>query len=135
MTDQQTDVQTALFANDAFYTAFATKDPDAMAVVWSESAAVTCLHPGWPPLGGRDAVLKSWTAILTAENAPDVECRAPEAFVTGEVARVICFEMISDVSLIATNMFVRESGGWKMVHHQSGPGTQAPDAEQAVFNA
>ena len=126
MTD--TDTETALFANDAFYAAFAGKDPDAMAAVWAQDAAVTCLHPGWPPLVGRDKVLDSWRAILTAESAPDIECRAPQAFVSGDAARVICFEVIGGASLIATNLFVREAEAWRMVHHQSGPSAKAPPA-------
>lgn len=122
------DIQTVLFANDAFYAAFAGRDPDAMDALWAANAPVTCLHPGWPPLTGRDAVLKSWRAILTAPSAPDVECRAPEAFVTGDAARVICFEVIGDTALIATNLFVRENGGWHLVHHQSGPSPHVPPA-------
>jgi hypothetical protein len=29
--------------------------------------------------------------------------------------------MIGESLLAATNVFVREGGGWKLVHHQAGP--------------
>ncbi len=32
--------------------------------------------------------------------------------------------------LIATNIFVRENGAWKMVHHQAGPTAGVPDDEE-----
>ena len=35
-----------LFANDAFYLAFANRDYDAMDVIWARDAPVTCIHPG-----------------------------------------------------------------------------------------
>lgn len=125
-----TDIQTALFANDTFYTAFANRDPDAMETVWAEDTQITCLHPGWPPLAGRDTVLDSWRAILTAESAPDVEWRAPEAFLAGDTARVVCYEVVGDVTLVATNLFVKEGAAWRLVHHQSGPCPKAPPADE-----
>jgi ketosteroid isomerase-like protein len=131
MPDTVSDTETVLFANDAFYAAFSGRDWQAMAQVWSDREPVTCLHPGWPPLAGRDEVLESWRSILTAEGAPEVQWRAPQAFVTGDVARVICFEVIGDTALVATNLFVREGAAWRLVHHQSGPSPEAPppDAE------
>ncbi len=38
----------------------------------------------------------------------------------GEAAFVVCHEAIDDAELIATNVFVREGGRWKLVHHQAG---------------
>ncbi|WP_276603288.1 nuclear transport factor 2 family protein [Nannocystis pusilla] len=34
---------------------------------------------------------------------------------------VICAQTIGDTELVATNIFVREDGEWKMVHHHAGP--------------
>ena len=36
----------------------------AMEQVWARVAPVTCLHPGWTLLSGREAVLESWRTIL-----------------------------------------------------------------------
>ncbi len=63
-----------LFANETFYRAFAERDTALMNALWAEREPVTCLHPGWPPVEGRDSVLQSWQAILSGPASPDIEC-------------------------------------------------------------
>ena len=115
-----------LFANDAFYVAFATRDPDAMNDLWSRTVPVTCVHPGWNVVEGRDAVMESWRAILGNPESPQVVCRQATAHVLGDVAYVVCFETIETNHLVATNVFVREDGTWRLVHHQAGITAQGP---------
>ncbi|BDG05516.1 nuclear transport factor 2 family protein [Anaeromyxobacter oryzae] len=111
-----------LEANAAFYRAFASGDADAMGSVWSEQHPVACIHPGWDVLDGRDRVLESWRGILESDNAPEVSCSVAEAHVLGDVAFVTCHEVIEEGGrLAATNVFVREDGTWRMVHHQATP--------------
>lgn len=118
-----------LFANDAFYTAFAAGDYRAMADIWAIDRDVTCLHPGWEPLFGRDQVLASWQAIL--RQPPKLSCVAPRAVLTGEdSAYVLCYEQLGDAVLIATNIFVRQQKVWRIVHHQSGPTSGRPSVEK-----
>lgn len=118
-----------LFANEAFYRAFADRDLGAMEEMWAEGVPVMCIHPGWGPLTGRDAVMASWRAILTGRHPPAIRCRGPESFQYGDIAAVICFEVIGQSVLVATNLFVRQQGRWKIAHHQSGPSNQEPPAE------
>lgn len=118
-----------LFANDVFYVAFAGRDMGAMDQVWAEQAPVACIHPGWNPLAGRDEVMESWVAILGNEGSPPVQCRNARATLIGDVAVVVCHEEIDDTFLVATNIFVKEDGHWKMIHHQAGPG-QPPDEDE-----
>lgn len=129
----------ALFANDAFYQAFATRDRAAMETLWAQHAPVACLHPGWRPLFGRDEVLASFAAILQNPDNPPVTPRAAKALVYGATASVVCYEAIEGTLFVATNIFVREDGTWRMVHHQSGPcndpgaaASEAPDTPGAV---
>ncbi|MHA1597729.1 MAG: nuclear transport factor 2 family protein [Alphaproteobacteria bacterium] len=110
-----------LFANDAFYVAFSTGDVEAMEALWSASPQITCTHPGWDTLNGRDEVLDSWHAIMDNSDALNISCFHASAHVLGDVGYVVCYEKTSGVALAATNLFVRENGGWKMFHHQSGP--------------
>lgn len=117
-----------LFANDAFYAAFAGRNIAAMADVWSKHTAVTCIHPGWAPLFGRDAVLRSWQGILGNPRAPRIECLQPTAAMLGSAASVICYERVDNSFLIASNLFVLEDRLWKMVHHHAAP-APAPDVE------
>ncbi|MEZ4309822.1 MAG: nuclear transport factor 2 family protein [Polyangiaceae bacterium] len=110
-----------LAANDAFYEAFARRDPTAMEALWSQRTDIACVHPGWDALVGRREVLSSWRAILSSPEAPEVECAGAIAHVIGEVAYVVCNEILPGAELCATNVFVRESGAWKLVHHHAGP--------------
>ena len=119
----ETDV---LAANDAFYRAFATRDLAAMEALWAKARPVACIHPGWGPLVTREAVMESWQAILTGRNAPRIACRAAQAYMLGDTAFVTCFEAVGEAFLIATNIFAREDGQWRMVHHQAGPTNDAP---------
>ncbi|MFC6857039.1 nuclear transport factor 2 family protein [Marivibrio halodurans] len=126
-----------LFANDAFYQAFADGDERAMEALWAEEAPVACLHPGWEPLMERAHVMASWRAIL--QNPPAVRCLDPRVFDQDGCAFVLCWEAVGAQYLVATNIFVREGGRWRMVHHQSGPTNGKPpkaaqDTEARVIN-
>lgn len=116
------DNQTALLAvNEAFYDAFDTGDVNAMGSLWAKDHPVACIHPGSPPIIGRDAVLGSWRAILSASLRPAIQCLEPEALVLGQSGLVVCIEALSGGRLVATNAYVQEAGVWRMVHHQAGP--------------
>jgi ketosteroid isomerase-like protein len=110
-----------LEANDAFYRAFAQRDARAMVGIWAEASPVACIHPGWDVLDGREAVLESWRGILGSPTAPEIACSLAEARVLGDAAFVTCQEAIGSGRLAATNVFVREHGAWRMVHHQATP--------------
>lgn len=112
--------------NQAFYRAFAGRDAEQMAALWAKAAPVCCIHPGWPPLFGRDAVLEGWRRILQNPGQPPVEMLAPRVTLWGDVALVTCFERVDGQYLIASNLFVREGKGWKLSHHQAGPVATPP---------
>ena len=121
---------TVLLANEGFYRAFAGGDVAAMDELWAHDGAVACIHPGWTPLSGREQVMASWQAILSA-GPPHIRCRHARAHVRGQVAFVTCCEAIGRGLLAATNIFVREGAEWKMVHHQAGPmASTAPGEEE-----
>ena len=119
-----------LFANDRFYAAFAAGDAGEMGRIWGSEGPVACLHPGWERLMDRNHVLASWTAILQAP--PPIRCHAPTVLSLGQDgAAVLCWEEIDGNYLIATNVFRRESEGWKIVHHQAGPTPEKPPGAES----
>lgn len=124
------DREALLFANEAFYRAFADRDMLAMEDVWSSTASVACIHPGWGPLTGREQVLESWAAIIANPDSPDIKVHASIPHLYGDVGFVICFEEIAGQYLIATNVFVRDGRLWRMVHHQAGPTAAVPQPEE-----
>ena len=126
MPDQAiSDEEAVLAANQEFYRAFAARDFAAMDALWARETPVACIHPGWDALVCRDMVMESWAAILGGPGAPQIRCEAPRAFVLGSSAFVICREVLEQGRLIATNVFTREQAGWRMIHHQAGPASQA----------
>ncbi len=124
------DRQALLFANEAFYRAFADRDVDAMDEVWSRTASVTCIHPGWGVIDERDDVLESWAAIIANPESLEIECRNATAYAHGDTGYVICYEEIDGQFLVATNVFVREGRIWKLIHHQAGPTAAVPLPEE-----
>jgi hypothetical protein len=110
-----------LSANEVFYEAFSDRDPERMDGLWAREREVTCIHPGWSLLVGRERVMASWRAILRT-NDVQIEPSGARAFVAGESAYVVCFEAARGQRpfLIATNVFVREDGEWRLVHHHAG---------------
>jgi ketosteroid isomerase-like protein len=118
MTDSDADA--ALAANLEFYRAFTARDLVAMEALWARGKPVACVHPGWPPLFGRDAVMESWRGILANPDAPRIACYDERVMLYGDTALVLCEEELGGGTLIASNLFVREDGAWKIAHHQAG---------------
>ena len=110
-----------LFANDAFYVAFMKHDIKAMEDLWASEAIISCIHPGWGHLLGRDHVIESWANILADHDGSSFTVEGAEVRVFSDMAVVICYEVFKVVTLVATNIFLREGGIWRMMHHQSSP--------------
>lgn len=110
-----------LEANAAFYRAFNMRDLAAMDAVWAQHPDVSCIHPGWNLLKGRDAVMASWRDILSNPAQPKIVSGGATVSIWGTIALVLCRELVAGNPLVATNVFVEEGGTWRMVHHQSGP--------------
>lgn len=116
-----------LAANERFYDAFAGRDADAMDALWAERSAVACLHPGWPPIRGRDEVLASFRSIFDNDDSPPIRCESPTVTLHGDVAAtIVCRERIGNAVLVATNVFVREADQWRMSHHHASPIARVP---------
>jgi len=114
------DSDAVLAANLEFYRAFTTRDVEGMDALWARRAPVACVHPGWPPLADRDAVMESWRGILANPDSPRIVCYDERALLYGDTALVVCEEELYGGTLIASNWFVREDGQWRLAHHQAG---------------
>ena len=107
-----------LEANARFYRAFEALDIAEMDRVWAHGDHVKCVHPGWPLLTGWEAVRESWESIFTNNVS---------AVVGGDLAWVTCTENIlsevggrvSVTAILATNLFERDGGAWRLVHHHA----------------
>ena len=114
------DKDALLAANAAYYRAFRTGDDALMGRVWHIDD-ITCIHPGWPPLSGRAAVLESYRQIMSNPNQEPLTADDEHVIVSADWARVLCRETVAGTGLVATNLFVRTPDGWRLVHHQASP--------------
>jgi ketosteroid isomerase-like protein len=114
------DADAVLAANAAYYRAFASGDFPAMSGIWAADG-VSCIHPGWPALLGRAAILESYRGILHGANRVHIAHRDDVAIIAGDQARVVCVEIVEGAALAATNCYRRVAGAWRMVHHQASP--------------
>lgn len=123
------DPELALFANDAFYLAFSAKNAPAMDRLWAQHHPVVCIHPGWPALLSREAVMESWERILSNPDAPAIIPHHARAFPMDHLVMVVCYEALGGQMLTATNLFVVEGDEARLVHHQAGLCAQPPEPE------
>jgi ketosteroid isomerase-like protein len=117
-------------ASEQFYAALtrmAKGDAGSLSDIWSHGAAVTAMHP----IGGRqvgwDKVRESFQQV--AQIASEGQVRLDEQIiqVTGDLAYELGVERGQatfagqKVTLDhrVTNVYRREAGGWKMVHHHT----------------
>ena len=114
-------------ANARFYRAFERLDVAEMDAVWAHGEHVRCVHPGWPLLSGWPAVRDSWRTIF--ENTSEMRFTISDVDVVAfaDCALVTCTEnILSEVrgritvtSILATNLFERQAGGWRVCHHHA----------------
>jgi ketosteroid isomerase-like protein len=114
------DDEDILAANAAYYRAFTDGDFAAMSRIWADDN-VSCIHPGWPVIIGRQEILESYSEILRNPDQERIDPRNETVLAAGDDARVICVEFVGGAALAATNLFRRTGGVWRMTHHQASP--------------
>ncbi|MDQ3648236.1 MAG: nuclear transport factor 2 family protein [Actinomycetota bacterium] len=117
-------------ASDRFYAALERMlngDAGAMSDVWSHDPAVSTMHP----LGGRevgwDAVRGSWEGAAQAFEGGSHSVSDLEVSVLGDLAYTTGIEHVDATlggkslhfDIRATNIYRREDGEWKIIHHHT----------------
>ena len=117
-------------ASDRFYAAVVNMlngDSASMADVWLHDVTVSTMHP----LGGRevgwDAVRGSWEGAAQAFEGGALEVSDLKVVVLGEAAYTTGIEHVDattggkslHLDIRATNIYRRDDGEWKIVHHHT----------------
>ena len=118
---QSDDERDLLEANATFYRAFAMGDFAAMDALWARHAPIACTHPSGESLHGRAQVMAAWHALLRGGSGPPIVSRDATAHLLGETGFVTCIEAVPGGTLAATNVFAREEGRFRLVHHHAAP--------------
>ncbi|QFG22532.1 nuclear transport factor 2 family protein [Actinomadura sp. WMMB 499] len=128
-----------------FYAAFEAGDYDRMSAVWADgayAAGVSCVHPGWTMLRGREEVLRSWALIMANTTYIQFVLTDVETDVYGDHAVVTCKEnvltadddtetgFLAGGSIVATNVFVRVEEEWRLLLHHGSPVLNVADTEE-----
>lgn len=132
-------------AEAAFYAAFEARNLDAMMTVWAHDDSIACIHPLAAPLDGRAAVAAGWRSMFEAAGQFRVQVEvAHEIRESSQVIRIVREYLIIGQeseprpSILATNVYRRETDGWHMVLHHASPlqvgGTPPTSTPPAVLH-
>jgi ketosteroid isomerase-like protein len=117
-------------ASEQFYAALnrmANGDAGSMADIWSHSTVVTTMHP----IGGRevgwDEVKGPWQQVAQLASGGQVKLSDQLIQVSGDMAYEVGTEQgqftlagqQASIEQRVTNIYRREAGGWKIVHHHT----------------
>jgi len=127
-------------ASATFYAALNTMlagDASALSEIWSHSDTVSTLHPIGRREIGWDAVRESFEEVARGSTGGHVEITDQLIRVVGDVAWEIGVEHAQfavggtplTVNSRFTNIYCRENGTWKIVHHH---GDKSPGINEAL---
>ena len=125
-------------ASDRFYAALNTMlngDPGPMSAVWAHSVDVTTMHPIGEREVGWEQVRIPWEQVALLASGGQVRLRDQLIRVGTDLAYEVAVEE-GEITMAGervafnervTNIYRREGGEWKIVHHHSDPSPAAND--------
>ena len=112
-------------ANRDYYEAFEARDLVLMMDQWSSRDDIVCIPPfGEAALGWR-AVEKVYRDTFRVIGESTVEMEVLRVSIEDPIATVSCSERIfkadgtSDCEFLATNVYLLEREGWRIIHHHA----------------
>ena len=119
-------------AEAQFYDALRDGDLERVMAVWADDDDVVCVHPGGARMVGPQAVRAAFEAIFASgsvvvhpEHVKRVQAMGSAVHSVLERIDVVTAEGPRTGWIVATNVYVKTSQGWRMVVHHASPG--APD--------
>ncbi|MEO5843970.1 MAG: nuclear transport factor 2 family protein [Caldimonas sp.] len=123
------------------YDAMRRGDIERLMGLWSDDDEICCVHPGGARLVGAAAIRVSFEAMF-ASGAIDAEphrVRRLESHSSAvhsvlERVRVVAADSEKFAWVVATNVYLKSSQGWRLVAHHASPGTpgEAQDPAEAA---
>lgn len=115
-------------AESTFYAAFEARNVDAMMAVWASGDGIACIHPLAAPLNGRAAVAAGWRSMFEAAGQFRVQIETVHEMREAEqVIRIVREYLVIGQEtgprppILATNVYRKAAGGWRMVLHHASP--------------
>ena len=113
-----------------FYEAMQRGDIERLMAVWSDDDEISCVHPGGPRLNGAVAIRASFEAMFgngTIDAEPHrvrrLESHSSAVHSVLERIRVMTAGGEQFAWVVATNVYLKSSRGWRLVAHHASPGS------------
>ncbi|HVO05674.1 MAG TPA: nuclear transport factor 2 family protein [Burkholderiaceae bacterium] len=113
-----------------FYEALRDADIHRLMAVWSDDDDIVCVHPGGPRVVGTAAIRASFEAIFERGGIPVHpdqvrRTRSLDAAVHNlvEVVSIASAEGTQQAYVVATNVYLKTTLGWRLVAHHASPGS------------
>lgn len=121
-----------------FYEALRDADIGKLMAVWSDDDDIVCVHPGGPRVVGAAAIRASFEVIFERGGIPVQpeqlhRTRSLEAAVHNlvETVAIVSAEGLQQAYVVATNVYLKTTLGWRLVAHHASPGSALPPHENA----
>ncbi|MCW5664792.1 MAG: nuclear transport factor 2 family protein [Piscinibacter sp.] len=119
-----------------FYEALQRADLDTLMAVWSDDDDIVCVHPGGPRVVGASAIRAGFEAIFANGGVPVV----PEQVRRLQTLTCAVHSVLERIEVggepgaqtawvVATNVYVKTTQGWRLAAHHASPGTAREPAD------
>ena len=116
-------------AETLFYEAMREGNLERMMEVWADDDDIVCVHPGGARVVGPQAVRASFEAIFAngsvgvqAEHVKRVHTMGSAMHNVIERIAIVTSEGLRSGWIVATDVYIKTTQGWRMVAHHASPG-------------
>ncbi|MBB2483865.1 nuclear transport factor 2 family protein [Mitsuaria sp. WAJ17] len=113
-----------------FYEALQHGELDRLMDIWADEDEVSCVHPGGPRVVGLVAIRAAFETVfqqgpiaVTPERVRRLHTGDTAIHQVLERVQVEGADGVQSAWVIATNVYLKTSQGWRMVLHHASPGT------------
>ena len=113
-----------------FYEALQRGDLEKLMALWSDDDEIVCVHPGGPRVIGAGAIRATFEAIFShgaiavhVEKVKRVESAGCAVHNVLERIDIVTPKGAQTAWVIATNVYMKTTQGWRMVLHHATPGS------------
>jgi ketosteroid isomerase-like protein len=119
-----------------FYEALRRGDIDKLMALWSDDDEISCVHPGGSRVVGLSEIRSTFEAMFAngvidarPQKVRRVSAQGSAVHSVLERIQVMTEEGPQVAWVIATNVYMQTTQGWRMVVHHASPGSQSEPPE------
>jgi uncharacterized protein (TIGR02246 family) len=116
-----------------FYEALQQGDLARLMALWADDDDIVCVHPGGPRLVGPRAISTAFEAIFANGGVPVVPEQVRKLHASGTAVHHLVERIsvrtdagVQTAWVLATNVYIKTTMGWRLVAHHASPGAPEP---------